>query len=141
MKSKYDSVLKVRKQQLDKAELNLNQARARQIAHEEAFKLANLEYLSMSLPQNGDVHLLRQGLQMLDVARNTKELAKEKLELSNKEMSHYQNLYKQASLEYEKIKYLKTEEIKKIKDELKKMEEKFIDEIAISRHFYGGKDE
>lgn len=142
MKSKYDSVLKVRKQQLDKAELNLNKARARLLEHERALELANLDFINLcALPQAGDTNVLRQSLDLLNVAKEAKERAAEKVELSHKEIAHYQHLYKKANLEYEKIKYLRTEEFKKLKEELKRAEDKFMDEIAVSRFFNGEKDE
>ncbi len=46
MKSKYNSVVKVRKQQLDKAESNLNQAKQRQLEHE---KLMNFHAKSVKV--------------------------------------------------------------------------------------------
>ncbi|NDJ28080.1 hypothetical protein DMB95_07460 [Campylobacter sp. MIT 12-8780] len=141
MKSKYSSVLKVKKQGLDKAEQNLSQAKQRQAQNELAFQNASLECANFVLPQNGNTQMLKQSLEMLEIARNVKERAKEKLELSQKEVLHYQTLYKRASLDYEKIKYLQSEEFKAMQKRLKKEEEKFLDEIAISRHFYGAKDE
>lgn len=141
MKSKYGSVLKLKKQGLDKAEQNLSQAKQRQQENELAFQNASLECASLVLPQNGNAQMLKQSLEMLEIARGVKQRAKEKLELSQKEVLHYQNLYKRASLDYEKIKYLQSEELKAMQKRLKKEEEKFLDEIAISRHFYGAKDE
>ncbi|TKX28365.1 hypothetical protein CQA38_08325 [Campylobacter sp. MIT 12-5580] len=141
MKSKYSSVLKVKKQGLDKAEQNLSKAKQRQAQNELAFQNASLECANFALPQNGNTQMLKQSLEMLEIARSVKERAKEKLELSQKEVLHYQTLYKRASLDYEKIKYLQSEEFKAMQKRLKKEEEKFLDEIAISRHFYGAKDE
>lgn len=141
MKNKYSSILKVKKQGLDKAEQNLSQAKQRQLQNKLAFQNASLEYANFALPQNGNTQILKQNLEMLKIAKNVKERAKEKLELSQKEVLHYQTLYKRASLDYEKIKYLQSEEFKAMQKRLKKEEEKFLDEIAISRHFYGAKDE
>ncbi|KGI55361.1 flagellar export protein FliJ [Campylobacter sp. MIT 97-5078] len=141
MKNKYSSILKVKKQGLDKAEQNLSQAKQRQLQNKLAFQNASLEYANFALPQNGSTQILKQNLEMLKIAKNVKERAKEKLELSQKEVLHYQTLYKRASLDYEKIKYLQSEEFKAMQKHLKKEEEKFLDEIAISRHFYGAKDE
>lgn len=139
MKTKYSSVLKIQKQNLDKAESNLSKARARLRQNELEFELASKQCEELSLPSSGSVQNLKQSLEILGVARAFKENKKEKLILSNKEVSHYQMLYKRANLEYEKIKYLESEELKKIKEKIKKEEEKFIDEIAISRYVYGEK--
>lgn len=141
MKSKYNSVLKVRKQQLDKAENNLNKAKQRQLENEVAYELSRKECENLSaLPKSGSIADLRSNLSMAQVGREALARAKEKVELSKKEMNHYQFLYQKAHLDYEKMKVLEAEEIKQKQKELAKAEEKFLDEIAISRFFKGEKD-
>ncbi len=135
MSSKYTPVVKVRKQELDKAETNLAKAKQRQRANEEAFAKANAEYLGVRLPSSGSVEILRQGLEFKEIAKNVKDAAKEKVELSAKEMRHFQHLYKNAHLEYEKIKYLESEELKAVQEKLKKAEQKALDDIAVSKYF------
>ncbi|AXL34381.1 flagellar export protein FliJ [Campylobacter jejuni] len=142
MKSKYNSVVKVRKQQLDKAESNLNQAKQRQLEHEKAYELSRQECENLRvLPKSGSIAELRSNLSMVQVGREALARAKEKVELSKKEMNHYQFLYQKAHLDYEKMKALETEEIRQKQKELAKAEEKFLDEIAISRFFKGEKDD
>ncbi|EAH7649125.1 flagellar export protein FliJ [Campylobacter jejuni] len=142
MKSKYNSVVKVRKQQLDKAESNLNQAKQRQLEHEKAYELSRQERESLGvLPKSGSIAELRSNLSMAQVGREALARAKEKVKLSKKEMNHYQFLYQKAHLDYEKMKVLEAEEIKQKQKELAKAEEKFLDEIAISRFFKGEKDD
>ncbi len=141
MKSKYNSIVKVRKQQLDKAEDNLNKAKKRQLENEKAYEFSRKEYENLRiLPQSGSFAELRSNLNMVQIGREALTRAKEKVELSKKEMSHYQFLYRKAHLDYEKIKILQTEEFKQKQKELAKIEEKFLDEIAISRFLKGGKD-
>ncbi|EAH8344229.1 hypothetical protein EU791_03110 [Campylobacter coli] len=141
MKSKYNSVVKVRKQQLDKAQSNLNAAKQRQIENERNYELSRKEYESLSvLPSSGSIAELRSNLTMAQVGRDALARAKEKVELSKKEMNHYQFLYQKAHLDYEKIKVLEAEEIKQKQKELAKIEEKFLDEIAITRFFKGEKN-
>lgn len=126
MKSKYNSVVKVRKQQLDKAESNLNQAKQRQLKHEKAYELSRQERESLGvLPKSGSIAELRSNLSMAQVGREALARAKEKVELSKKEMNHYQFLYQKAHLDYEKMKVLEAEEIKQKQKELAKAEEKF----------------
>lgn len=141
MKSKYNSVVKVRKQQLDKAQSNLNAAKQRQIENERIYELSRKECESLSvLPRSGSIAELRSNLTMAQVGRDALARAKEKVELSKKEMNHYQFLYQKAHLDYEKIKVLEAEEIKQKQKELAKIEEKFLDEIAITRFFKGEKN-
>lgn len=141
MKSKYNSVVKVRKQQLDKAETNLNKARQRELENERLYELSRKECENLSaLPSSGCATQLRSNLAIIQVGRDAVERAKEKLELSKKEVRHYQFLYQKAHLDYEKMKVLEAEEIKQKQKEFAKAEEKFLDEIAISRFFKGEKD-
>ncbi|TQR61509.1 flagellar FliJ family protein [Campylobacter troglodytis] len=135
MKSKFSSVVKVKKQELDKAELELSKARARQRQNEETLMLAEAEYLSLVMPKEGNAMLLRQSLNYKAVAKQMKDLAQEKLRLSHQEINHYQHLYKKAHLNYEKLKYLEVEELKELEKKLKKEEEKALDEIATSKYF------
>lgn len=141
MKSKYNSVAKVRKQQLDKAQSNLNAAKQRQIENERLYELSRKECESLSvLPISGSIAELRSNLTMAQVGRDALARAKEKVELSKKEINHYQFLYQKAHLDYEKIKVLEAEEIKQKQKELAKIEEKILDEIAITRFLKGEKN-
>ena len=135
MKSKYSPVLKVKKQELDKAELDLSKARQRQRENEEALQRANAEYLCINLPQKGDVMLLKQSLEFKQIAKDMKDFAEEKVRLSSQEINHYQHLYKKAHLAFEKIKYLETEEFKEYEEKMQKAEKRMLDEIAVSRYF------
>lgn len=135
MKSKYSQVVKVRKQELDKAETNLLHARQRQMANEEALRAANAELQGIAMPKSGSSVLLKQTLEFKQIAKNMQNAALEKVELSKKECAHYQNLYKNANLAYEKMKYLETDEIKQKQEALKKAEQKMLDEVAVSKYF------
>lgn len=142
MKSKFNAVIKVKKQQLDKAQTNLNAALQRQKENERLLGLAREELLNLStLKGQISSEELRANVFMEGVAREALARAKEKVELSHKEVNHYQFLYKKAHLDYEKIKYLQSEELKVMQKAIQKAEEKFLDELAISRFFKKDKDE
>ncbi|MCR2103634.1 flagellar export protein FliJ [Campylobacter upsaliensis] len=142
MKSKFNAVIKVKKQQLDKAQINLNAALQRQKENEKLLGLAQEELLNLStLKGQISSEELRANVFMEGVAREALARAKEKVELSHKEVNHYQFLYKKAHLDYEKIKYLQSEELKAMQKAMQKAEEKFLDELAISRFFKKDKDE
>ncbi|EAL52823.1 flagellar export protein FliJ [Campylobacter upsaliensis] len=142
MKSKFNAVIKVKKQQLDKAQTNLNAALQRQKENERFLGLAREELLNLStLKGQISSEELRANVFMEGVAREALARAKEKVELSHKEVNHYQFLYKKAHLDYEKIKYLQSEELKAMQKAIQKAEEKFLDELAISRFFKKDKDE
>lgn len=135
MSSKYSSVIKLRKQQLDKAEAKLTKTRQKILQCEEELKEATKTCESLNLADKGSIVLLRSSLKMQEIARDGKRLIKQKLDLLKKELAHNHHLYKRAHLEFEKMKVLENEELKKIKKILQKEEEKFIDELAITRHF------
>lgn len=142
MKSKFNAVIKVKKQQLDKAQTDLNAAQQRQKENERLLGLAQEELLNLStLKGQISSEKLRANVFMEGVAREALTRAKEKVELSHKEVNHYQFLYKKAHLDYEKIKYLQSEELKAMQKAMQKAEEKFLDELAISRFFKKDKDE
>ena len=105
MKSKFNAVIKVKKQQLDKAQTNLNAALQRQKENERLLGLAREELLNLStLKGQISSEELRANVFMEGVAREALARAKEKVELSHKEVNHYQFLYKKAHLDYENIK-------------------------------------
>ncbi|EAJ7265200.1 hypothetical protein CC21_03320 [Campylobacter upsaliensis] len=142
MKSKFNAVINVKKQQLDKAQTDLNAAQQRQKENERLLGLAREELLNLStLKGQISSEELRANVFMEGVAREALTRAKEKVELSHKEVNHYQFLYKKAHLDYEKIKYLQSEELKAMQKAMQKAEEKFLDELAISRFFKKDKDE
>ncbi|EHG9255971.1 flagellar FliJ family protein [Campylobacter upsaliensis] len=142
MKSKFNAVIKVKKQQFDKAQTDLNAALQRQKENERLLGLAQEELLNLgSLKGQISSEELRANVFMEGVAREALARAKEKVELSHKEVNHYQFLYKKAHLDYEKIKYLQSEELKAMQKAMQKAEEKFLDELAISRFLKKDKDE
>ncbi|MDO4674270.1 flagellar export protein FliJ [Campylobacter sp.] len=141
MKSKYKAVIKVRKQQLDRAEGQLGAAQQRQRESEAAYGLSVRALQDLGdLPRSGSVADLRSNLQMKRVGAEALARAREKVELSKKEVSHYQFLYKKAYLDYEKMKFLESEELKAWQKERQKSENKFLDELATIRAFKGEDD-
>ena len=136
MKTKFSAIAKVRKQQLDNAELRLSEAKQRQREHQKLYELSYAQLRNLSLvPNSGLSNELKSKLAMANIGKEALQRAKEKVELSEKEIVHYQFLYQKANLEYEKIKTLEAKEIKEKQKELQKAEQKFIDELAITRFF------
>ncbi|ARJ57022.1 flagellar export protein FliJ [Campylobacter cuniculorum] len=136
MKTKFSAIAKVRKQQLDNAELRLSEAKQRQREHQKLYELSYAQLRNLSLvPNSGLSNELKSNLAMANIGKEALQRAKEKVELSEKEIVHYQFLYQKANLEYEKIKTLEAKEIKEKQKELQKAEQKFIDELAITRFF------
>ncbi len=134
MKTKLTSLAKLRKRQLDSAQLRLSEAKERQKEHQRLYELSYAELRGLdAVPESGLSSVLKFKLAMSNVGKEALQRAKEKVELSKKELTHYQFLYQKASLEYEKIKTLEAEEIQAKQKELQKKEQKFIDELATIR--------
>lgn len=135
MKNKYSSIVKIKKQALDASELELGKAKMN-VAKKESLLVSKKEYYSsLSLQESGLMKAVLAGLKLREVARQDVIFAKEDASNAKREVSLKEALYKKAFLDYEKMKYLELEEIKKYKQKLKADEAKFLDEIAVSRYF------
>lgn len=140
MKNKYSAIIKVKKQGLDRAEMVLIKAKSKANEAKAKMEDARRLYHEMGVSTGGVMRAIKADLQLKEIARQDMLYAREDELVALREVSHKQALYKQALMDFEKMKYLEMEEFKKHKAHLLKEEAKFLDEIAISRHFKG-KDE
>lgn len=131
MNTKFDPVLKIKKQDLNKCEADIIQNN--QLIHS----------------KNREIDVLLQELGEIDVPKsggywdfkNTQDIKKAFLGEIDKvryEISTLKNIqkklqesYRLAFIEYEKIKYLQDNEIKKVISKIKKNESKDLDEVGI----------
>lgn len=131
MNTKFDPVLKIKKQDLDKCEADIIQNN--QLIHS----------------KNREVDVLLQELEEIDVPKsggywdfkNTQDIKKAflgEIDRVRYEISTLKNIqkklqesYRLAFVEYEKIKYLQDNEIKKTILKIKKNESKDLDEVGI----------
>ncbi|PAF52699.1 flagellar export protein FliJ [Helicobacter sp. 13S00477-4] len=131
MKTKFDSILKLKKQALDKSEVEIIKNNQMIVAKTTELDLAMFEFNKFDIPQNGTY---------LDFQRFTeiKKALMYEIDCIRGEISGLKNISKRleeyrkiANIEFEKIKYLQQNEIKKKFDVLKKSEIKHIDEVAL----------
>lgn len=135
MKNKYSPIIKIKKQALEKAELMLAKAKAK-LNEKKALCTSKKEsYYAFSIQKSGTIESMRADLELKNIARNDLLKAKEERVIAAKELAHFEHQYKKAFMDFEKMKYLELEEIKKYQKLLKEKEAKFLDEIAISRYF------
>ena len=106
MKSKFTSVVRVKKQEMDKVEAKLVVARLNVRNAEEKIALLRAKLNEFNLPKSGNIGELRENLELINIARAELSACKESLEIAKKEGLHYEHKYKNANLEYEKMKYL-----------------------------------
>lgn len=130
MKTQFHSILQIKKQELEREEAkiaSINQMIAAKMSEIAQFQAQMQEIL---LPSSGTLHdfrILQENRQafLFQIDSMHLEISELKQERKQKEES-----YKQAYIEYEKINYLHTIELKKHLSKLKKAEEKTTDEIA-----------
>ena len=73
---------------------------------------------------------LRGSLELLGAMRREKNLLTERLELMKKNIAHLERQHKAANLEYEKMKYLQTQDFSAQIEKIKKAEAAALDEFA-----------
>lgn len=130
MKSKFTQIVNIKKRNLDKIELNLARTR-NEAAMIEGFIAQAAEQISkFEMPSSGSTIDLRGSLELLGAMRREKNLLTERLELTKKSITHLERQYKAANLEYEKIKYLQTQDFSAQIEKIKKAEAAALDEFA-----------
>ena len=84
MKSKFTSVVRVKKQEMDKVEAKLVIARLNVRNAEEKIALLRAKLNEFSLPKSGNIGELRENLELINIARAELSACKESLEIEKK---------------------------------------------------------
>ena len=131
MKTKFDQIVKLKKLDVEKIERELlKQNQKIEKANQELTQF-KIEFSKFEYPKTGNFALITQFKTMQTAfLREIKQKEEELVFLENQKIL-LQGQLKDKQLEYEKIKYLQGEAIKKIVKNLKKEEAKNIDEIAL----------
>ncbi len=137
MKSKFDGIVKVKKQELDLAESVLIQAKENVKKIEQNISEVVADILSLQTPKKGGFEQLQLHRHTLLMLRGQKRNLDTELVEAQDRLHGSQRLYENANLEYEKMIYLKEEEIAKKIKALKKQEQLDMDEIALQ--LYAGR--
>ena len=130
MKSKFTQIVNIKKRNLDKIELNLARARNEAAVIEGFIAQATEQISKFEMPSSGSAADLRGSLELLGAMRREKNLLTERLELMKKNIAHLERQYKAANLEYEKMKYLQTQDFSAQIEKIKKAEAAALDEFA-----------
>lgn len=131
MKSQFEGIVKVKKQLLDTAQMNLLQARQKAQNLEANILQIVSDIATIQTPTSGNFSLIAQvneKKRILNVHKN--QLTKE-LEGAKKLIYHLENVYKHANKEFEKMNYLKTKEEEEFYKQAQKKEQLRLDEISI----------
>ncbi len=131
MKTKFDDLLKIRKQQVDKLERDLEKVNSAINNIQKQIEIKHKELEQLSIPKSGKFYLINQLKHNIFLINQEIKTLKNQLNTLNERKELIINNLKSANIEYEKIVYLKNEEIKKEIKKIKNKEIKEIDEIAI----------
>lgn len=130
MESKFTPIAKIKKQQRDKVEVKLAKARSQLRLFEDKMLQVDVQMQGLEQPLHGSMKQMRIFQEQLYVIRVQKEQLKEQIVLIKQRIENLKAAYKQAHMEFEKIKYLEQKEVEEWLQKLKKQEQLDMDEIA-----------
>jgi len=128
--SKFTSIVKVRKQQMDKVETLLAKARFQKSELEEKLALTCKEIEDTEVPSSGSISLMNLFREKLEILRKEKIRFDKRILVKTDEVNQLQDKYKKAHVEHEKIKYLENQDFKEWLEKIKKQEQLDMDEIS-----------
>ena len=131
MKTKFDQIVKLKKLDVEKIERELLKQNQKIEKANQELKQFKIEFSKFEYPKTGNFALITQFKTMQTAFLREIKQKEEELVFLENQKNLLQGQLKDKQLEYEKIKYLQGEEIKKMVKKLKKEEAKNIDEIAL----------
>jgi flagellar biosynthesis chaperone FliJ len=132
MKTRFTSLVQIKKDALEKCELDFQQARQNMHNAKNALEQAYISLESISIPKNGTIGNILANKMIVDVRRREIQEKHKWLDFTKKEIAFLQNKLQMLHMEYEKFRYLELEEIKQILKKQKFEESKEMDEIALA---------
>lgn len=131
MKSQFEGIVKVKKQLLDTAQMNLLQARQKAQNLEANILQIVSDIATIQTPKSGNFSLIAQMSEKKRILNVHKSQLAKNLEGINQLIKHLENEYKHANKEFEKMNYLKTKEEEEFYKQAQKKEQLRLDEISI----------
>jgi flagellar biosynthesis chaperone FliJ len=132
MRTRFTSLVQIKKDALEKCELDFQQARQNMHNAQNALEQAYISLESNSIPKNGTIGNILANKMIVDVRRREIQEKHKWLDFTKKEIAFLQNKLQMLHMEYEKFRYLELEEIKQILKKQKFEESKEMDEIALA---------
>ncbi|MFK5881364.1 MAG: flagellar export protein FliJ [Sulfurospirillum sp.] len=126
----FSKISKINRQKLDKLESELFMIKSEIKKIKRNIKETYSYIDNLIIPQNGTIKEFNVFAQRRKVLNLQKDRQKRDLHKKEVKLSHKYEEYKKAKLEYEKIKYLKEQEIAKKLKKIKKDEQKELDEMS-----------
>ena len=130
MKTKFSELLKVKKQKVSEIEQKLAAKRhEKEVVVSQKLQIES-EIAAYTLPSQGDFSAMHLAISGRDYLFKEKEQKENIIKYFNQEINNLNILYKEANIEYEKIKHLHEVEMQKIVEAIAKEESKQMDEVA-----------
>ncbi|WP_345992750.1 flagellar export protein FliJ [Sulfurimonas sp. HSL-1716] len=134
MKTRYTPLLKIKKNDLDRCERELQQANANLKSAESSLAEAYGTLQSLQLPKSGKIQDMLSAKAYINSQRLIVNDKKDWVLFASKQVDAAISKLKSSNVEYEKFKYLNLEEVKKALKQRSIKESKDLDEIAIMTH-------
>ena len=131
MQTRFTSLVKVKKNAMDRSERELQQAHFNLNQAQEALQSAYKELENTTVPQSGTMAEMLFYRHLLTSVRQNIEDKKAWLKFANEQLEASKKHFKAQSIEYEKYKYLETQEINELLKKMKLKEAKALDEVAL----------
>lgn len=131
MKTRFSSLVAIKKEAMKKSERVVQQANANLNSASVALELSYNALKNIQIPQNGNIGDFLASKTLMQSQREIINYNKEWVKFAHREVKHAQERLKKDTLEYEKFNYLEVGEIKKIIKIQKDKERKELDEIAV----------
>lgn len=131
MKSRFSSLVGLKKNQMKKSEQSVIQANVNLNSASVALESSYKELQSLSEPKGGSIKQMLSSRALLESQREIIQNNKEWVGFAKNQLDLAKNQLKKDTLEYEKFQYLELQEIKQKLQEQKLQESKELDEIAI----------
>jgi len=134
LKTRFSSLVTLKKNTMDKSEQVLQSANADLNSATVALQLSYDLLKDVEPPKKGTMSDMIASRTLLDSQRGTIQHNKEWVSFANNQVSQAKGQLKSDMIEHEKFKYLELEEIKKVLAEQKIKEAKDLDEVALITH-------
>ena len=130
MKTKFSPILQIKKLESEKLQNEIVKLQNQKRKREQEYETLKNELKKITPPSKGDIKELNTTFLKLTLQNEAIEQKKQNILFLEEQVKLTELKYKEAMLEYEKVKHLHELEVKKIVDEIKKQEAKELDEIG-----------
>jgi len=130
MKTKFSPILQIKKQESEKLQNEIVKLQNQKRKREKEYEALKNELKNIKPPKKGDIKDLNKTFLQISLQNEAIEQKKQNILFLEEQVKLTELKYKEAMLEYEKVKHLHELEVEKIVEELKKQEAKELDEIG-----------